>query len=147
MPVWAIVLLSVLGVILALFIALIIIGRKMQSKQQASQADIEAASQVMSMLIIDKKRMKVQDANLPKIVAEQMPKYMKFAKLPMVKAKVGPRVLTLIADAKVFEALPLKTDVKVAVSGIYITEIKQTRGKVEPVPQKKKGLFSKSKKK
>lgn len=117
----------------------------MQKKQQASQADIEAASQIISMLVIDKKKMKVKDATLPKVVAEQIPKYMRFAKLPLVKAKVGPKVMTLIADVKVFDALPLKTEVKVAVSGIYITEIKYIRGKVEPKPLTKKEQRAKAK--
>lgn len=138
MPVWVRVIIIVLAVIIGILIALIIIGRKMQKKQQASQADIEAASQIISMLVIDKKKMKVKDATLPKVVAEQIPKYMQFAKLPLVKAKVGPKVMTLIADVKVFDALPLKTEVKVAVSGIYITEIKYIRGKVEPKPLTKK---------
>ena len=137
MPVWVRVIIIVLAVIIGILIALIIIGRKMQKKQQASQADIEAASQIISMLVIDKKKMKVKDATLPKVVAEQIPKYMRFAKLPLVKAKVGPKVMTLIADVKVFDALPLKTEVKVAVSGIYITEIKYIRGKVEPINQER----------
>ena len=97
------------------------------------------------MLVIDKKKMKVKDATLPKVVAEQIPKYMRFAKLPLVKAKVGPKVMTLIADVKVFDALPLKTEVKVAVSGIYITEIKYIRGKVEPKPLTKKEQRAKAK--
>ena len=80
MPTWAIVILIILAVLLGLFVALIIVGRKMQKKQAASQADIEAASQVISMLVIDKKKMRVKDANLPKVVAEQIPKYMKLAK-------------------------------------------------------------------
>ena len=144
MPVWVRVIIIVLAVIIGILIALIIIGRKMQKKQQASQADIEAASQIISMLVIDKK-MKVKDATLPKVVAEQIPKYMRFAKLPLVKAKVGPKVMTLIADVKVFDALPLKTEVKVAVSGIYITEIKYIRGKVEPKPLTKKEQRAKAK--
>lgn len=89
--------------------------------------------------------MKVKDATLPKVVAEQIPKYMRFAKLPLVKAKVGSKVMTLIADVKVFDALPLKTEVKVAVSGIYITEIKYIRGKVEPKPLTKKEQRAKAK--
>ena len=117
----------------------------MQKKQQASQADIEAASQIISMLVIDKKRMKLKEANLPKVVSEQIPKYMQLAKLPLVKAKVGPKVMTLIADVKVFDALPLKTEVKVAVSGIYITEIKYIRGKVTPRPLTKKEQRAKAK--
>ena len=145
MPVWVRVIIIVLAVIIGILIALIIIGRKMQKKQQASQADIEAASQIISMLVIDKKKMKVKDATLPKVVAEQIPKYMQFAELPLVKAKVGPKVMTLIADAKVFDALPLKTEVKVAVSGIYITEIKYIRGKVEPKPLTKKEQRAKAK--
>ena len=145
MPVWVRVIIIVLAVIIGILIALIIIGRKMQKKQQASQADIEAASQIISMLVIDKKKMKVKDATLPKVVAEQIPKYMRFAKLTLVKAKVGPKVMTLIADVKVFDALPLKTEVKVAVSGIYITEIKYIRGKVEPKPLTKKEQRAKAK--
>ena len=145
MPAWVRVIIIVLAVIIGILIALIIIGRKMQKKQQASQADIEAASQIISMLVIDKKKMKVKDATLPKVVAEQIPKYMRFAKLPLVKAKVGPKVMTLIADVKVFDALPLKTEVKVAVSGIYITEIKYIRGKVEPKPLTKKEQRAKAK--
>lgn len=145
MPVWVRVIIIVLAVIIGILIALIIIGRKMQKKQQASQADIEAASQIISMLVIDKKKMKVKDATLPKVVAEQIPKYMRFAKLPLVKAKVGPKVMTLIADVKVFDALPLKTEVKVAASGIYITEIKYIRGKVEPKPLTKKEQRAKAK--
>lgn len=144
MALWLKILLIVLLVIVALLVILFIVGSRLQKKQQANQADIEAASQTISMLIIDKKRMKVKDANLPKMIADQIPKYMRMAKLPLVKAKVGPKVMTLIADGKVFENLPLKTEVKVAVSGIYITEIKSIRGKVEPV-QKKKGLFKKKK--
>ncbi len=142
MPTAVKVILIVLGVILVIFIVLIIIAQKMMKKQEASQAQIDAASQTISMLIIDKKRMKAKDANMPKMIADQIPKYMKFAKLPIVKAKVGPRVMTLIADEKVFDSLPVKTEVKVAVSGMYITEIKHVRGNVE-MPKVKKGFFKK----
>lgn len=140
MPTWGKVLIIVLGAILAILIVLILVSRKLMQKQEASQAQIEAASQIVSMLIIDKKRMRAKDANMPKIIADQIPKYMRLAKLPIVKAKVGPRVMTLIADEKIFDDLPIKTEVKVAVSGMYITEIKYVRGKVD-MPKKKKSLF------
>ena len=140
MPLAVKIILIVLGVILVIFIVLIILSQKLMKKQEASQAQIEAASQVVSMLIIDKKRMKAKDANMPKIISEQLPKYMKFAKLPIVKAKVGPRVMTLLADEKVFDNLPVKTEVKVAVSGMYITEIKHVRGNVE-MPKVKKSCI------
>lgn len=137
MPLPVKIILIVLGVILVLFIVLIIVGRRMQKKQEASQADIEAASQVLSMLIIDKKRMKLKEATLPKTVMDQIPKYMRMAKMPLVKAKIGPKVMTLIADVKIFDSLPIKSEVKVKVSGMYITEIISTRGKVAPMPKKK----------
>lgn len=137
MPLALKIVLIVLAVVLVLFIVLIIVGRKMQKKQETSQADIEAASQILSMLVIDKKRMKITEANLPKVVTEQIPKYMKLAKMPIVKAKIGPKVMTLIADVKVFDALPVKMESKVKVSGIYITEIISTRGKVTVQPKKK----------
>ena len=135
------VILIVLAVIAVILVVLFFVSKKLLKKQEVSQAQIEAASQVVSMLIIDKKRMKAKDAAMPKMIADQIPKYMRLVKLPIVKAKVGPRVMTLIADEKIFDDLPVKTEVKVAVSGIYITEIKFIRGKVPVQPKKKKGFF------
>ena len=128
MAVWKIVLIVVLVVLAALFIALLIIGNKMRKRQEEQQAQIDAAKQVMSMLIIDKKIMKMSEAGLPKIVMDQTPKYMRRTKLPIVKAKIGPKVMTLIADNKVFDELPVKAEVKAEVSGIYIVGLKSVRG-------------------
>lgn len=99
-----------------------------------------------TMLIIDKKEKKLKDANLPDMVLQQTPKYMRRMKMPFVKAKVGPRIMTLIADPKVYEILPVKKEVKAVVSGIYITEIKSVRGGAIPAPPKKKGFFARFKK-
>ena len=71
---------------------------------------------------------------------------MRRAKVPNVKAKSGPKVMTLIADAKVFDVLPVKTEAKVVVSGIYITEIKSIRGGAVPVAPKKKKFMDRFKK-
>ena len=81
------------------------------------------------MLIIDKKMMKLKDAGLPKVVMEQTPKRFRNAKMPIVKAKVGPQTVNLICDDGIFDELPTKCEVKAMVSGIYITEIKSIRGK------------------
>ena len=67
------------------------------------------------------------------------------AKVPVVKAKIGPKVMTLIADGRVFDSLPVKTEAKVVISGIYITEIKSVRGGAIPTPPKKKGFFARFK--
>ena len=144
MAVWKIVLIVVLVVLAALFIALLIIGNKMRKRQEEQQAQIDTAKQVMSMLIIDKKIMKMSEAGLPKIVMDQTPKYMRRTKLPIVKAKIGPKVMTLIADNKVFDELPVKAEVKAEVSGIYIVGLKSVRGgKAAPAPAKKKGFMAK----
>ena len=144
MAVWKIVLIVVLVVLAELFIALLIIGNKMRKRQEEQQAQIDAAKQVMSMLIIDKKIMKMSEAGLPKIVMDQTPKYMRRTKLPIVKAKIGPKVMTLIADNKVFDELPVKAEVKAEVSGIYIVGLKSVRGgKAAPAPAKKKGFMAK----
>ena len=74
------------------------------------------------------------------MVVDQTPKYLRWSKLPIVRAKVGPKVMNLVADEKIFDLLPIKKEVKVVVSGIYITAIKGARGGIEK-PQKKKGFF------
>lgn len=149
MPVWGIVLLVILVILIAVFITLLIVGNKLRKKQNAQQAQIDASKQIMSMLIIDKKRMKLKEANLPKMVLEQTPRYLRGSKMPIVKAKIGPRVMTLMADPKIFEQLPIKAEVKAEVSGIYITGIKSVRGgKIVVEEKKKKGLkkfFSRNK--
>ena len=146
MPIQYIILIIIL-VLLAILGALFYFGRKLQLKQVEQQQQVAAMAQNVSMLIIDKKIMRLKEAGLPDIVLEQTPKYMRRTKLPIVKAKVGPKIVTLIADAKVYEVLPVKKEVKVVLSGIYITEIKSVRGGsiVKPEP-KKKGLFARFKK-
>ena len=108
-----------------------------------SSANAFAAKQTGSMLIIDKKKLKIAEANLPKVVTDQVPKYARRAKFPIVKARVvggGSKPMNLIADAAVFDILPVGKECKVVVSGIYITEIKSVRGGAIPAPPKKKGL-------
>lgn len=132
---------TVLGIIaiilLVLVIVLYFVGKKLQKKQEASQEAMDAAAQQMTLFIIDKKRLKAEDANLPKMVTEQIPKYMKRAKLPVIKAKVGPRIMSLICDAKVYETLAPKQEVKATVSGIYITAAKRIRGPIVETDPKK----------
>lgn len=135
------VLVVILLIVAIALVVLYFLGRKLEKRQVEQQSALEAAAQTVSMLVIDKKRMKLKEAGLPKIVYEQTPKYMRWAKVPVVKAKVGPKVMTMMADEKVFAVLPVKTEVKVVVSGIYITEIKSVRGGAIPaVPKKKKFL-------
>lgn len=147
MPVWSIVLLVILAVLIVAFIVLAVIGSRLKKKQDAQQEQIEAAKQTMSMLVIDKKKMKLKDAGLPKMVLDQTPKYLRGTKTPVVKSKIGPRVMTLMCDPKVFDQIPVKAEIKAEVSGIYIVGIKSVRGgKIVVEEKKKKGLFGRKKK-
>ena len=60
-----IVLLVILAVLIIAVVALYFFGKKAQKKQAEQQQQIEAYKQTVSMLIIDKKRMKLKDAGLP----------------------------------------------------------------------------------
>ena len=144
MPTWAIVLLIILAVVLVLFVVLAIYGRKLQKKQETAQADIRAGAQTFSILVIDKKRTKMKEAGFPKVVLDQTPKYLRGAKVPVVKAKIGPRVMSLICDEKVFDLIPVKKEVKAVMNGIYIIDVKGLRGALESKPAKK-GFFAKMK--
>ncbi|MCR4678044.1 hypothetical protein SAMN02910339_01541 [Lachnospiraceae bacterium YSD2013] len=130
----------VLVVLIALVVVLYFLGKKAEKRQAEQNAQIEQYKQSVSMLIIDKKRMKITESGLPQSVIDQTPKLMRRAKLPIVKAKVGPQVMSLVADEKIFDMIPVKKEVKAVVSGIYITDVKGLHGKIE-IPVKKKGKF------
>ena len=136
---WTVLLVILIIAVIAL-VVLYFLGRKLEKRQVESQALMEAAAQTVSMLVIDKKKLKIKESGWPKMVYDQTPKYMRWAKLPVVKAKVGPKIVTLIADEKVFQSLPVKTEAKVVISGLYITDIKSVRGGAVPKPPKKKSV-------
>ncbi|MCR5824337.1 MAG: hypothetical protein K6G60_07910 [Lachnospiraceae bacterium] len=140
MATWSIVLIVVAAVLLAALIALVIIGNRMQKKQEAAEANIMNGAQTVSMLIIDKKKMKITEAGFPDIVVQQTPWYLKHSKVPVVKAKVGPQVHSLMCDAKIFDNVPVKKEVKAVVNGMYIIKVMGLRGPLE-APQEKKGFF------
>lgn len=141
MTFWEIVMIILL-VVLAVLVVLYFVGRRMQRKQADATVQMDAMKQTVSMLIIDKKRLKVKESGLPQAVIDQTPKYLRWTKLPIVKAKVGPRIMVLAADRNVWEVLPVKQEVKVEISGIYIMSIKSVRGGSIQTPQKKKGLLA-----
>ena len=138
--------LLVIVILIAALIGLYFFGKKAQKKQEEQQAQIEATKQTISMLVIDKKRMPLKESGLPQMVIDQTPKIMRRSKLPIVKAKVGPKISILIADEKVFDLIPVKKEIKAEVSGLYIVGVKGIRGSLETKPAKKKGFFARFKK-
>lgn len=137
-----IVLLVIAIVLIAVMVALYFFGKKAQKKKDEQDEQLAAAAQSVTMLIIDKKRLRIKDSGLPQQVIEQTPKYLRRSKLPIVKAKVGPKIMTLIADEQIFNEIPLKKEVKATVSGLYITQVRGLRGPLEK-PQGKKSFRAK----
>ena len=135
-----IVLIVVTVVLIAAIVALIILGKKAQKKQEEQQVQLDAMKQTVTMLIIDKKRMKLKEAGLPQSVIDQTPKLLRGSRLPILKVRIGNRVMSLICDEKIFDSVPTKKEVKASVSGIYVTEVKGLHGKVQ-APEQKKGFF------
>lgn len=140
----SIVLLVILVILVIGVVVLYFLGKKAQKRQAQQQEQIEATKQRISMLVIDKKRMKLKDAGLPQAVIAQTPKLLRGSKLPVVKAKIGPQIMTLVCDEKIFDMVPVKKEVKATVSGIYITEVKGLHGKPIVAPPKKKGFFKRA---
>ena len=136
--------LIILLVIVVIFTVLYFLGKKAQKKQAEQQAMLEQSKQTGSMLIIDKKRMKIKDAGLPSMVLEQTPKLMRNSKLPIIKAKVGPQIVSLICDEKIFDYVPVKKEVKAVVSGLYVLGVKGLHGKNDTMPVKKKSRFKRA---
>lgn len=141
-----IVLLVILVVLIVGMVVLYFLGKKAEKRKAEQDAQLAATAQTVSMLIIDKKRMRINESGLPQAVIDQTPKLMRRSKLPIVKAKVGPRVMTLIADEAVFELIPVKKEVKATVSGLYITKVTGVRGALEK-PEGKLSWRAKLKKK
>lgn len=142
MPPWLIIVLIITVVLLVGCFFLYRYGTKLQKKSESAQAEMKIGAQTQSLLVIDKKRMKLKDANLPKIVLEQTPKYLRRSKLPIVKAKIGPKIVTMICDDKIFDIIPTKKEVKAVINGIYIMDVKGLRSNLDTAPSKK-GFFRK----
>ena len=132
-------------VVVAAVIVLYFIGRKAEKKQAEQEKTMKENAQTVSLFVIDKKKLKLKDSGLPSIVLEQTPKYARRAKVPIVKVKAGPRVMNLIADAKIYDQILPKQEIKATVSGIYITSFKRIRGPIYEPPKKKKHFWQKSK--
>ena len=118
-----IILLIILAIVLVALGLLYYFGNRMQKKQEAQQEQLAAAAQQVSLLVIDKKKMKLKDAGFPQIIVDNTPKYLRRSKVPVVKAKIGPRIMTMMCDTQIYDLIPVKKEVKATVSGIYITGV------------------------
>lgn len=136
-------LLVILLIMIAIVVLLYFWGRKVQKQQDEQNELVNRTSQPVSMLIIDKKRLPVKKSGLPQEVINQTPFYLRRSKMPIVKAKVGSRMMVFMCDPSIFDTIPTKKEVKAMVSGIYISSVKGLHGKIssEDAP---KGLRAKA---
>ncbi len=133
-----IILIVVLVIAIAIFIALYFLGKRLEKQRDEQDKRVAESSQQVSMLIIDKKRLRLKDSGLPDMVLQQTPWYAKRGKVPIVKAKVGPQIMNFIAAEEIFDDLPVKKEVKATVSGLYISSVRGLHGRIEKDTSKKK---------
>ena len=68
--VWVVVMIVIIVLLIAALVALSIYGKKLQKRQENTQKEIEAAAQSVSLLVVDKKRMKLKESGLPQLVID-----------------------------------------------------------------------------
>jgi len=121
-------------------VAFYLISKWSYKKMEEHQTLIERTRQSATIFVIDKSRGRLKPGILPKAVMDQMPRSSKFLKMNFVKAKVGPQIATLVCDKNIYNAIPLKKNVKVEVSGIYIASMQglKTKEELKAIKKEKK---------
>ena len=113
----ALVVIVIIGALLYFF------NKKTYKKVIEAQDFIEQNKIKTSIFVINKKFEKPTEKNMPKAIYEKLPKMSKLRKMPIIKAKVGPQIVTLMSDKNVYDVLQVKKTVKVELAGIYIVKI------------------------
>lgn len=116
----------IIGVVAVIAVAAYFILRKyLKNKMDDQQQLVNQHKITASILVLEKKKEKVADSDIPKSVISQIPKIYQIRKVPIVKAKIGPQVMDLLCDEAVFDKLPVKKTVQVEIAGIFIAGIKK----------------------
>lgn len=135
--------LIVMVILAAVLVGLYFWGKKLQKKYDAQQEMINQNKQSATIFVIDKKKDKLDNLKLPKQMKDQVPRLYKNRKMPVVIAKIGPQIQTLMCDERVYESIPTKKQVKVELAGILIVNVLSGR-----LPEtKKKGFMAKAREK
>ena len=130
--------LVLVGIILVIVFIVLYFLNKWAGTRMADQQDmVERHKQPATIYVIDKKKDKLTNANLPKAMASQVPRMGRLMKMPLVKAKIGPQIMTLVCDKDVYNALPVKKSVNVELAGAYIVSMKGMKTKQQLAEQRK----------
>ena len=120
----------IIGAVIAVLVGIWFFIKKVVKKKVGQQEDLVSQHKVAtSILVLNKRRDKVTNASMPKAVMDQIPKIYKVKKVPLVRAKIGPQVMDLLCDEKIFDKLPEKKTVTVELAGIFIAGIKTSKKK------------------
>ena len=129
--------LILIAIVIGIVVVVLYFLNKWAGRKMADQQDmVERHKQTATIYVIDKKKDKITNANLPKAMASQIPRMGKIMKMPLVKAKVGPQIMTLVCDNAVFPALPVKKNVTVELAGAYIVGMKGMKTKQQLAQQR-----------
>lgn len=123
--------LLILIIVGVIFGVLYWLNKKASQKMGDQQDIIDRTKQTTSIFVLDKKRAKITEVNMPKAVTENMPKFYKYLKLNFVQAKIGPQIMTLICDKRIYNAITVKKNIKVELAGIYIVNVIGMKSKEE----------------
>jgi hypothetical protein len=117
----------IIGVVAVIaVIAYFVLRKYLKTKMNDQEQLVNQHKITASILVLEKKKEKVSNSDIPKSVIAQIPKIYQLRKVPIVKAKIGPQVMDLLCDEKVFDKLPVKKTVQVEIAGIFIAGIKKS---------------------
>jgi hypothetical protein len=116
-----------LSVVLVLFIGYKILKKRIQKKVDQQKEIVDQHKVTVSIFVLEKKMGKISDARIPKNLLDQIPRLYKLKKMPLITAKVGPQIVTLICEEKIFEKIPDKKNVTVDLAGIFIADVKNVQ--------------------
>jgi len=133
---WAILL--IVSIVLVIAGVAIYFLNNWAGKKQAQQSDIIAQhKQTVSLYVIDKKKDKLANANFPKEMVAQVPRMGRMFKMPLVKVKIGPQIMTMMCEENTYKILPVKKTVSVEIAGAYIVGLKGAKTKMQLEEQRK----------
>ena len=111
-------------ILIGIAIAYVLYQKNVGKKSDETKELIEKTKQEISVFVIDKRFEKPSPSNTPKAVYEKIKGLNKARKIGIVKGKVGPKIYTFMCSKDVYNVLPVKKNVKVMASGLYIISVK-----------------------
>ncbi|MFW5808167.1 MAG: hypothetical protein ACOC2H_06420 [Spirochaetota bacterium] len=132
---------AVILLVIGIIIGYRIFRKRMNKKMEEQKALVNQHKMPASIFVIEKKKGKISEAKLPKSVVDQVPAIYKLRKMPLVTAKIGPQVVTLVCEDDIFDKLPEKKNINVELAGIFIVSIKtagHTKGQKQRKSKRKK---------